>query len=99
MPHLIRVARKHPSFPDDDFPFSVPAIRTLEPLDVAVAVTFFVGENGSGKSTLLEGIASAAELSSPIDRSLVSRDSTLTPQRRLGDALRLSWSPRSRKGF
>ncbi len=98
MPHLLRVARKHAAFPNDEFPFSVPAIRVLESLDVNVGVTFFVGENGSGKSTLLEGIASAAELSTT-DQRVVSNDATLGPQRRLGDALRLSWSPRSRKGF
>lgn len=39
------------------FPFSLPAIRTLERLELNSAVTFFVGENGSGKSTLLEAIA------------------------------------------
>ncbi len=99
MPHLLTVAPKERPFPDAAFPFSVPAIRTLEPLNVGVGVTFFVGENGSGKSTLLEGIASAAELSTIADQSLVSSDSTLAAQRRLGDALRLSWSPRSRKGF
>ena len=98
MPHLLRVARKHAAFPDGDFPFSVPAIRSLDALDVNVGVTFFVGENGSGKSTLLEGIAAAAELSTT-DQAVVSSDATLTPQRRLGDALRLSWLPRSRKGF
>lgn len=38
-------------------PFSVPAIRKLETLELHPKVTFFVGENGSGKSTLLESIA------------------------------------------
>jgi predicted ATPase len=41
----------------DLYPFSLPAIRTLERLELNRAVTFFVGENGSGKSTLLEAIA------------------------------------------
>jgi len=42
-----------------DFPFSIPAIRSLEQsgLDRHPKCTFLVGENGSGKSTLLEGIA------------------------------------------
>ena len=40
-----------------DFPFSVPAVRHLEKLELHPKVTFFIGENGSGKSTLLEGIA------------------------------------------
>lgn len=41
----------------DEHPFSVPAIRGLETLELHPKVTFFVGENGSGKSTLLEAIA------------------------------------------
>jgi predicted ATPase len=39
------------------YPFSLPAIRTLEHLDLHPKVTFLIGENGSGKSTLLEAIA------------------------------------------
>ena len=41
----------------DAFPFSLPAIRTLEKLVFHPYVTFIVGENGSGKSTLLEALA------------------------------------------
>lgn len=43
----------------DRYPFSLPALRTLESIALHPAVTFFVGENGSGKSTLLEAIAVA----------------------------------------
>lgn len=39
------------------YPFSLPAIRDLETLELHPKVTFLVGENGSGKSTLLEAIA------------------------------------------
>lgn len=39
------------------YPFCLPAVRTLDRLDLHPKVTFFVGENGSGKSTLLEAIA------------------------------------------
>jgi predicted ATPase len=46
-----------PSF--DEYPFSLPAIRTLDEFPLHPSVTFFVGENGSGKSTLLEAIAVA----------------------------------------
>lgn len=46
-----------PSF--DRYPFSLPALRRFERLELHPAVTFVVGENGSGKSTLLEGIATA----------------------------------------
>jgi len=44
--------------PDDEFPFTIPAIRALERgLKLHPKVTFLVGENGTGKSTLLEGLA------------------------------------------
>ena len=41
----------------DYYPFSLPAVRSLNKVDFHPNVTFFVGENGSGKSTLLESIA------------------------------------------
>lgn len=41
----------------DQYPFSLPAIRHLDTLELHPKVTFIVGENGSGKSTLLEAIA------------------------------------------
>lgn len=41
----------------DRYPFSLPAVRTLEQIELHPKVTYFVGENGSGKSTLLEAIA------------------------------------------
>jgi predicted ATPase len=44
----------------DAYPFSIPAIRQLDQLELDSAVTFFAGENGSGKSTLFEAIAMAA---------------------------------------
>ncbi|MEI7731172.1 MAG: AAA family ATPase [Verrucomicrobiota bacterium] len=43
----------------DRYPFSLPAVRPLDRLELHPAVTFFVGENGSGKSTLMEAIAVA----------------------------------------
>jgi len=39
------------------YPFSIPALRNLETLEMNPQVTFFIGENGTGKSTLLEAIA------------------------------------------
>ena len=42
------------------YPFNIPAIRSLETLELHPKVTFLVGENGSGKSTLAEAIAVAA---------------------------------------
>jgi predicted ATPase len=41
------------------YPFTLPAIRTLDILPIHPQLTFFIGENGSGKSTLLEAIATA----------------------------------------
>jgi predicted ATPase len=83
---------------DDEFPFTVPAIRTLDNLPLEHPVTFFVGENGSGKSTLLEGIAAAAKLPA-IGSADLPRDETLAAQRNLGNALRLSWHKKATRGF
>jgi predicted ATPase len=43
----------------DRYPFSLPAVRTLESIELHPRMTFLVGENGSGKSTLLEALAVA----------------------------------------
>ncbi|PLT46987.1 ABC transporter, ATP-binding protein [Paenibacillus pasadenensis] len=42
-----------------EYPFSLPAVRTLERLPLHPKVTYLIGENGTGKSTLLEAIAVA----------------------------------------
>lgn len=39
------------------YPFCVPAIRSLNELNLRSRICFFAGENGTGKSTLLEAIA------------------------------------------
>lgn len=83
---------------DAGFPFDIPAISTLEQLNVHVPVTFFAGENGSGKSTLLEGLAAAARLPT-VGSEPVDRDASLEAQRRLGAALRLEWERRATRGF
>jgi predicted ATPase len=64
----------------------VPAIRSLESLDLSRPVTFFVGENGSGKSTVLEAIAAAARLPT-VGSDDVQSDGTLAAQRELAEAL------------
>jgi len=43
----------------EKYPFSLPAVKSLDELPLHPKVTFIVGENGSGKSTLLEAIAVA----------------------------------------
>jgi predicted ATPase len=98
VPHLLTVALKRALGDTAAFPFSVPAVRTLAPLDLSAPVTVFVGENGSGKSTLLEGIAAAARLPS-VGASDLGTDETLAAQRRLADVLRLTWSKRTHRGF
>jgi len=95
--HLATISRKA-SKDESAFPFTVPAIRSLDALDVGTAVTFFVGENESGKSTLLEGIAAAAKLPA-VGSADMARDETLAAQRRLADSLRLSWTRRATRGF
>mgnify|MGYP003578669994 CR=1 FL=1 len=102
MAHLLHVTRREPVLPPDrprdGFPFSVPAIRELERLDLSAPVTFFVGENGSGKSTLLEGIAAAAELPT-LGSEEVAFDRSLGAQRALASTLKLTWTRRTRHGF
>jgi len=44
----------------DDYPYSIPAVRALDELELGPQVTLLAGENGSGKSTLVEAIAVAA---------------------------------------
>jgi predicted ATPase len=55
---ILLVRERVPNF--SRYPFSIPAVRALETLDLHPKVTFLVGENGSGKSTLIEAIAVAA---------------------------------------
>ncbi len=81
------------------FPFSVPAIATLEHLDVDTAVTCLVGENGSGKSTLLEALAIACGLPSAGAAGRAQDDPTLESQLELSRTLRLTWGARTGRGF
>lgn len=97
MPHLRSVAPCG-DLSGDRFPFNVPVIRNLRPLELSKTVTFLVGENGSGKSTLLEGVAAAAHLPT-VGSEMVEDDPTLAAQRQLGEALRLTWNHRVRRGF
>lgn len=55
----IRLLRERvPSF--GEYPFSLPALKSLRSIELHPRVTFFVGENGSGKATLVEAIAVAS---------------------------------------
>lgn len=57
-PYLLYLERR-PGTGDssDRYPFSIPAIRSIDRYEFHPRVTFLVGENGSGKSTLLEAVA------------------------------------------
>lgn len=80
------------------FPFSVPAIRATESLDLSSPVTFFVGENGSGKSTLLEAIVIAAGVNAEGGtRNL--RFSTRPTESSLHEHLKLVWRTRQSWAF
>ena len=58
--YAIRVALQRDKVASfDQYPFSLPAVYSLDQIEFHPKVTFFVGENGSGKSTLLEAIAIA----------------------------------------
>jgi len=97
-PPFLREVRRKEGGAANEFPFTVPVIRSLDVLPLRGAVTFFVGENGSGKSTLLEAIAAAARLPT-VGSAEVDDDATLDAQRQLSDALRLVWSRRTKRGF
>ncbi len=43
----------------EEYPYCLPAIKSIDNLEFHPKVTFFVGENGTGKSTILESIAVA----------------------------------------
>lgn len=77
----------------DQYPFSIPALRHLEELQLGPGVTFLVGDNGSGKSTLLEAIAVACGLNAE-GGSPNFRFSTRRSESDLHRYLRISRTPR-----
>lgn len=87
---------KIPSF--EQYPFSIPAIRTLEELNLESKVTFFVGENGSGKSTLLEAIADRCDFNTAGGGRNNSYH-VYASEAQLGPYIRLSWLPKITNGF
>ena len=80
------------------YPFSIPAIKSLNKLDLKSKVTFFVGENGSGKSTLLEAIADKCEFNTAGGGRNNMYD-VHASESSLGDFIRLSWLPKITNGF
>ncbi len=83
----------------DAYPFSIPAIRALDTLDLDPRVTFLVGENGSGKSTLLEAIAIACRFN-PEGGSVNLNFATRASESSLHEYLRIvRGAARPRDGF
>lgn len=81
------------------YPYTLPAVQSLEQLSLEQPVTFLVGENGTGKSTLLEAIALAFGFN-PEGGTMNFRFQTYDSHSGLGGALRLIRGPyRPRDGF
>ena len=60
-PYLVRLQLKEGVADRGEYPFIVPAVRSLD-IEFTAPVTFFVGENGTGKSTVIEAIAALCKL-------------------------------------
>jgi predicted ATPase len=82
----------------EGFPFSVPAIATLQSIELATPVAFLMGANASGKSTLLESLAIASNRIVVGGKDLM-KDESLDAIRPLAKALKLAWAQRTTKGF
>lgn len=80
------------------YPFSIPAIESLDEIKLDRNVTFFVGENGSGKSTLLEAIADKCGFNTAGGGRNNSYDVYETDSE-LSQFIRLSWMPKVTNGF
>ncbi|NBD23115.1 AAA family ATPase [Paenibacillus glycinis] len=81
-----------------EYPFSIPAIRSLTSLIFTSNVAFFVGENGSGKSTLLEAIAYQCGFNTAGGGRSNAYEVEASASA-LGGHLRLSWLPKITNGF
>ena len=100
MSFLKRISLNWDSLSHEDehqFPFQMPALRSISTLSFESNVTFLTGENGSGKSTLLESIGLSCGFSIIGGKDLViqkEKDNTL-----LASIMKLSWMPKVNNGF
>jgi predicted ATPase len=85
-----------PSF--ERYPFSIPAVRQLDTLELDAKATFLIGENGAGKSSLIEAIAIAAGFN-PEGGSRQLRFTARHSESELHRHLRLIRGPRRLDGF
>ena len=102
MMRLISVALDRGKVVDwEVYPFTVPAIRAIEKIEIRSRMVFFVGENGSGKSTLLEAIAGHYGFGPEGGNrnTQFASTETLASVDPLRKALRLAFSKRTGKGF
>jgi predicted ATPase len=85
----------------EDYPFSVPAIRSLDALNFRSRICFFAGENGTGKSTLLEAIAAHYGFGPEGGNRSLHSNSTTSNQSvdALTRSVRLSFDKRTGAGF
>lgn len=82
----------------EQYPFTVPAVNSMEQVELSNPITFFVGENGSGKSTLLEAIADKCEFNTAGGGRNNNYD-VHASESVLGEYIRLSWRPKVTNGF
>jgi len=82
----------------NSYPFTIPAIKSLDQIEFKSNVTFFVGENGSGKSTLLEAIAHQCSFN-PAGGGRNNVYEVHASESALADYIRLSWMPKITNGF
>ncbi|WP_345243205.1 AAA family ATPase [Pontibacillus salipaludis] len=82
----------------NEYPFSLPFIQTFDHLTFNKPITILVGENGTGKSTFLEGLATNVG-SILIGGESIDLDPSLDPVRPLGDAMKVTWRVRTKKGL
>ncbi len=82
----------------NNYPFSIPAIKSLDQIELKSMVTFLVGENGSGKSTLLEAIAEQCGFNTA-GGGRNNAYEVYAAKSALGDYIRLSWMPKITNGF
>ncbi|MBX3156302.1 MAG: AAA family ATPase [Deltaproteobacteria bacterium] len=96
--YSVRLERDRvPSF--DAYPFSIPAIRSLDELELDPKITFFIGDNGAGKSTLVEAIAVCVGFNAE-GGTRNFNFATRRSESRLVDYLRVARGPRrERRGY
>lgn len=74
----------------DAWPYTIPALQSLDGFDLNTPVTLLAGDNGSGKSTLLEALAVKLALPA-VGRADAARDETLAALRPLARGIKLAF--------